>query len=99
MVDLEFGAEFFKFFVVELLSIIGNKSPRQTESTYDVLPDEVSGFVLSYLGRGLGTMIKGQAYQILRFSKSYKIRPNYSPFDPQNLETLEQDFMNSKGLR
>ena len=54
VVDLEFGAEFFKSLVVELSSIIGDKSPGQTKSTYNVLPDEVPSLVLSYLGCRLG---------------------------------------------
>ena len=50
MVDLEFGAEFFKSLVVELSSVINDEGPGQTKSTYDILPDEVSSFMLCYLG-------------------------------------------------
>ena len=54
VVDLEFGAKFFKSLVVELSSVIGDESPGQTKSTYNVLPDEVPSFMLCYLGCRLG---------------------------------------------
>ena len=53
VVDLEFEAEFFKSLVVELSSVIGDESPGQTKSTYDILPDEVPSFMLCYLGSRL----------------------------------------------
>ena len=54
VVDLEFGAEFFKSLVVELSSVIGDEGPGQTKSTYDILPDEVPSFMLCYLGCRFG---------------------------------------------
>ena len=52
MVDLEFGAELFNFFIVELTSVVGDESPGQAKPTYDILSDKVFGFVLGYLGCG-----------------------------------------------
>ena len=54
MIDLEFGAEFFKSLIVELSSVISDESPGQTKSTYDILPDEVPSFMFRYLGCRLG---------------------------------------------
>ena len=53
MVDLEFRAKLFKFFIVELTSVIYDESLRQAKSTYDILSDKVFGFMLGYLGCGL----------------------------------------------
>ena len=54
VIDLELGAEFIKSLIVELSPVIGDENPGQTKSTYDILPDEVPGFMLCYLGCRLG---------------------------------------------
>ena len=68
--DGEIGGKYFEPIIVELLSIIGDYYLWDLKSTYDILPNKITGILLSGFGKSfchdpLGEIIYGDQQKFL----------------------------------